>query len=159
MDATVTDVTDLRVRPPLTIEKDERRSFVRLQISSPLTVSRIKDIFGKFAAEGKGEVEAEILNLSASGVLVELDQPLNEGDVVGMRFDVEGIDGMSGVLGLVKRSEIGEDFHLAGIQFVSRDQLSDTLSTAELDLISDNFTDFDQSVREVLGRHIYRESN
>ena len=50
-------------------------------------------------------------------------------------------------------------FHLAGIQFVNRDQLSDTLSESELELISDNFTEFGQSVREVLGRHLYRESN
>ncbi len=159
MDATQTDVTDLKVRPPLTIEKDERRSFVRLQISSPLYVRRVKDIFGKFAAEGREEIEAQILNLSACGVLVEVEQPLNQGDIVGMRFEIEGIDNMGGVLGLVKRSEVGEDFHLAGIQFVNRDQLSDTLSESELELISDNFTEFGQSVREVLGRHLYRESN
>ncbi len=159
MDATETIPTDLKVRPPLAIEQDERRSFVRLQISSPMRVRRVKDIFGKFSAEGRDEVEAQILNLSACGVLVELEQPLNQGDVVGMHFEVEGIDNMSGVLGLVKRSEVGEDFHLAGIQFVSREQLSDTLSQSELELISDTFTEFDQSVHEVLGRYLYRESN
>jgi len=159
MDATETIPTDLKVRPPLAIEQDERRSFVRLQISSPMSVKRVKDIFGKFSAEGRGEIKAEILNLSASGVLVELEQPLNQGDIVGMRFEVEGVDNMGGVLGLVKRSEVSEDYHLAGIQFVSRAQLSDTLSESELDLISDNFTEFDQSVREVLGRYLYRESN
>ena len=158
MDA-ITDVTAIKARSPLTIEEEDRRKFVRLQINSPMTLNRIKDIFGTFKADGGSRIEAEILNLSACGVLVEVGQPLNQGDVVGMHFSVEGIERMAGVLGLVKRTEVGEDFHLAGIQFVTRRQLEDSLSKAELELMSDNFTDFDHSVREVLGRHLYHEAN
>jgi len=159
MDAAQTTVTDISVRPPLRIDQEERRRFVRLNIASPMMLQRIKDIFGKFSADGGQQIDGQILNLSACGVLIEVDQPLNEGDVVGMHFNVEGVESMDGVLGLVKRTDLGEDYHLAGIQFLSRDQLGDILSDPELELMSERFSDFDHSVRQVLGRYLYQEGN
>lgn len=149
---------DIAVRQPLKVEEENQRRYVRLEIISPATLRRIKDVFGNYSASGEREIEATVLNLSIGGVLVDLSEPLNEGDVVGMRFNVNGIEPLDSVLGIVKRCDTDQDGHLAGIQFVDRRHLSDHLTSAELELLADHFRDFEQTVRQVLGNYIYREN-
>lgn len=150
---------ELKACRPLKIENDNQRRFVRLEIISPVTIRRIKDIFGNYAAEGDRAMEGAILNLSVGGVLVDLTEPLNEGDVVGVRFTVSGIEPLGSVLGVVKRCDTDDEGHLAGIQFVDREQLSDILTTAELELLADRFGDFEENIRAVLESYIYQENH
>jgi hypothetical protein len=146
-----------KVRRPLKIEEENQRRFVRLEIVSPIELCRIKDIFGNYSATGERKMEGTILNLSAGGVLVDLRDPLNEGDVVAMRFTVNGAEPLDSVLGVVKRCDTDEEGHLAGIQFVDREQLADSLSAAELELLAEHFGDFEQTVRRVLENYVYQE--
>jgi len=140
---------------PLTLSRDNNRRYVRLTIESPIRFRKIKDIFGRFAPEnGDYPIDGTILNISEGGVLAELDQPLNEGDIVAMRINVEKVEPLEGVLGLVKRCDHEEDCDLAGIQFVHRDELVDHLSQAELELLSSELDHFGQSVRRLLGRYL-----
>ncbi|MEA3296432.1 MAG: PilZ domain-containing protein [candidate division Zixibacteria bacterium] len=153
-----TDVDSKRIgiRRPLKIDHDEQRQFVRLGISSPMSLTMIKDILGDFWSSGRDyDIDGTILNISAGGVLVELEQPLNEGDIVAMRFSLEEVESLEGVLGLVKRCEQDEDCYLTGIEFVTRQNLGDKLSQSEMELLSDNFSHFDRTVQKVLSRYIY----
>lgn len=149
---------ELKARKPFTVTRDNRRQFVRLEITSPMWLRQIKDIFGNFKPSDRTyEMEADILNISAGGVLVETDQPLNEGDIVAMRFRLQDAENLDNVLGLVKRADQDEGFYLAGIEFVTRSFLQDKLSAAELDLLSDRLGDFQQGVQQVLSRYLYTD--
>jgi hypothetical protein len=151
------DLTEdnIEIRKPLKLQSKNQRRFVRLTISSPINFKRIKDIFGNFSPNAEEyPIDGSILNISEGGVLVELDQPLNEGDIVAMRIVMEQVEPLEGVLGLVKRCDHDEDFHIVGIQFVRREDLIDRLSQAEMDLLSKDLNNFSQSVQQLLGRYL-----
>ncbi len=148
----------VKARKPFKVSNDNQRRFVRIEISSPMAMRRLKDIFGNFwPSEERYLIEGTILNISAGGVLVEIDQPLNEGDIVSMRFRLQEVEDLHNVLGLVKRSEQDADYYLSGIEFITAQQLQDKLSRAELDLLGDNINDFQGSVQKALEKYLYHE--
>ncbi len=149
---------EIKVHPPFKLHKDNQRRFVRLEISSPMSLKKVKDVFGNFL-QHKEEftISGTILNISEGGILVELDQPLNEGDIVSMRFTLQGVETLENVLGTVKRTDQDNTWYLTGIEFVGRDYLLDKLSQAEMEMISENLSDFETTVQDVLKKYIYRE--
>ena len=158
----VTDVdvndTEIKVRRPFRLDKENQRQFVRLEISSPMSLNKIKDTFGNFWPAGEGyTIDGDILNISAGGVLVEIDQPLNEGDIVVMRFSLQGAETLDNVLGTIKRTDQDESCYLVGIEFIGRDYLLDKLSEGEMEMLSENLSNFTQTVQDVLKKYIYRE--
>lgn len=158
----VTDVdvndTEIKVRRPFRLDKENQRQFVRLEISSPMSLNKIKDTFGNFWPAGEGyTIDGDILNISAGGVLVEIDQPLNEGDIVAMRFSLQGAETLDNVLGTIKRTDQDESCYLVGIEFIGRDYLLDKLSEGEMEMLSENLSNFTQTVQDVLKKYIYRE--
>lgn len=158
----ITDVNveekEIKVRQPFKLSKENQRRFVRLEISSPMSLKKIKDAFGNFWPQGAGfTIDGVILNISAGGVLVELDQSLNEGDIVSMRFTLQDVETLENVLGTVKRTEQDDSYYLAGIEFVSRDYLLDKISQAEMEMLSENLSDFEGTVQDVLKKYIHRE--
>ena len=148
--------TVVQVRKPFRIEAEDKRRFIRLVISSPMTLKKIRDTGGNYWPEGDWHViNGTILNISAGGVLVELDQAVNEGDVVSMHFTIQDVEGLDNVLGLIKRADIDPEGCLAGIEFISREQLADHFSQPELELLSDGYINFDDSIRRVLNRYVH----
>jgi len=57
----------------------------------------------------------------------------------------------------VKRTDQEDSSYLIGIEFVGRDYLSDKLSHGELEVLSENLSDFNQTVQDVLRKYIYRK--
>ena len=153
-----TGETELSARKPFRVDRENKRRFIRLQISSPMTMKKIKDAVGNFWPEGDWHmINGTILNISAGGVLVDIDQPLLEGDVVCMYFTLQQVECLDNVLGLVKRVDGEDGFFLAGIEFITRDYLRDLFSGGELDMLPNELTNFDDSVREVLNKYVYAE--
>lgn len=153
-----TEGKDIVVKPPFRLQEEDQRRFVRLEISTPMSMRRVRDTQGGFWPEGDWhEVHGVILNISAGGVLVDIDQLLDEGTVVVMRFTLQDVEQIDNVLGLVKRSEEDDGSCLTGIEFIDRAYLNDLFSQAELDLLPDQLTDFSDSVRTVLNKYIRRE--
>jgi hypothetical protein len=153
-----TGPTPLAARKPFKVEMQDSRRFVRIEISSPMSLSKIKDAGGNFEPDGDWHtLHGLILNISAGGVLVEVDQPLLEGDVVSMHFTLQEIESIDNVLGLVKRADEDEGAFLAGIQFITREYLRDIFSQAEMDLLPDRLTNFNESIRDVLNKYIFLE--
>ena len=149
-----TDPKNLTFKRPFKAETDGKRRFVRLEISSPVSLKTLKDIFGHFAPDQQTTtIEGTILNISDGGVLVDLTAPVNEGDIVVIRFTLQEEETVDNVLGLIKRSETDGDCFLTGIEFINRNRLSDLLSEGEIDLLSNELTDFGGRVGTVLKRY------
>lgn len=160
----VQDVTvegdTLKARRPFKVSQEEQRRFIRLEISSPMSLQKLKDTEGNYWPDGDWHVvNGHVLNISAGGVLVDLDQAVDKGDVVSMHFTMQNVEGLENVLGLVKRSDCEPEGCLAGIEFVSRERLMDQFSQAEIDLLNDDHTNFDSSIRRVLERYVQRQDS
>ncbi len=141
------------------VDQDQKRKFVRLEISSPMSMRKVRDSRGNFWPEGDHHViHGEILNISAGGVLVDLEQTLNSGDLVSMHFTLQDVEGMDNVLGKVKRIDPCDDCFVAGIEFISTDYLMDHLSAGELELIGDRHRSFTESVRTVVNRYVHHQA-
>lgn len=154
-----TEFEVIKARRPFKIVKEEKRRFIRLEIATPMSLKKIKDRDGHYWAQGDWHIiHGLVLNISAGGVLVDLDQAVEEGDVVTMHFTLQEVEELDNVLGLVKRADIDSEGCLAGIEFVSRENLADCFSSAELELLGDEHTNFNTSVRQVLDRYVYRET-
>lgn len=150
----------IRVQKPFRIQKEKQRQFIRLEISSPMTVRQLKDIFGTFRPqETEDAIDGTVMNISTGGLLVELTSPLNEGDIVVMRFSLQDVEFLDNVLGVVKRVDVDEEATLAGIQFIDREFLADKLTLAELDMIDERFTNFHQTIRTVLNKYVKQQSS
>ena len=153
-----TETDTLTVARPFKLEQDERRRYVRLEISSPMELRKIRDVGGQYWPTGERRViDALILNISANGVLVEANQPVHEGDVVTMRFTLQEVEHVEHVLGLVKRVDSDDTGYLVGIEFITRKDLSDLFTEEELQNLSGKLTGFDESVRHVLNKYVRQE--
>lgn len=147
----------LELAKPFRVEKEDQRRFVRLEISSPMDLRKIKDISGNFWPNGdRRMIDGVILNISGGGVLIETDQPVNEGDVVSMHFTLQSVENIDHVLGLVKRADRDEGSFLIGIEFITRESLADLFTEGELELLSEDMTAFDDQVRAVLNKYVQR---
>ncbi len=149
---------DVRAQRPFRVEKQDQRRFVRLEISSPMSLNHVRDLAGNFWPEGdRHYINGTVLNISTGGVLAELDEQVHEGDVVSMRFTLQDVETLDHILGLVKRADHDDGAFLVGIEFLTRERMVDIFSQGEMDILSDKLTDFDDQVRTVLGRYIHRE--
>ena len=149
----------ITARRPFKVVEEEKRRFIRLEIATPMSLRRIKACENHYWAQGDRQfIHGRILNVSAGGILVDLDQALEERDVVSMYFTLQETERLENVLGLVKRVDIDSEGCLAGIEFVSRENLVDYFSQAEMELLGDEYTNFNSSVRQVLNRYVSRET-
>jgi len=148
-----------QVRKPFKVQEENRRRFIRLEIAAPMSLRKIKDRQSHFWPDGdKHVINGLILNISGGGLLVELDHAVTEGDLVAMQFTLQGVETLANVLGLVKRADSDSGTYLAGIEFLSRSQLTDLMSRAEIELLGDNCSNFNDCVRRVLGKYVSTEN-
>lgn len=154
-----TDGSAVAARRPFRVESDNRRRFVRIEIASPVTLNKIRDHEGQFWPQGEWHViNGTILNISAGGILVEIDQQIGEGDVVALHFIMQEVEALNDVLGLVRRVDIDPTGVIAGIAFVTRDEVTDLLSQGQIDMLPETLDDFEHTVRRVLSRYIFEDS-
>lgn len=154
-----TDATVIAARRPFRVEEDNRRRFVRIEIASPVTLNKIRDAEGQFWPDGEWHViNGTILNISAGGLLVELDQQVLTGDVVALHFIMQDIEALNDVLGLVKRVEQDAEGIIAGISFVTRNEVTDLMSQGQIDMLPETLDDFEHTVRKVLSKYVFEEN-
>jgi hypothetical protein len=155
----VMDQENVAARKPFKVENENQRRFVRLEISTPMSLQKIRDEDGNFWSEGEWHtIHGMILNISAGGLLVEADQLLGEGEIVVMTFTLQNVEQLDGILGIVKRSEQDEEGCLVGIEFIDRSCLQDRLSQGEMEQLSDKLSTFNEGVRTLISKFIYREN-
>ena len=154
------DVQDAgkNVQPPFELSEHNRRQFIRVEIVSPLYVQRIKSAEGEFWPDGQGQpVEGSIINISLGGVLIDIDDPFSPGDIVTLRFNLQGEVIVENVLGRVKRSDKSEGNYLTGIEFIDRSKLEDILSEAELNILPLEFSGFNDNIQKILQKYLTEE--
>ena len=152
--------TNVMARKPFKVTAENVRRFVRLEIASPITISVVKDSLGNFNCDGGDlKIDGIILNISPGGMLVAMGHPLAAGDIVLMSFSLQDIETLDDVLGIVKRVEKDGDSYMDGIEFITRTDLEDRLTTAELDLLTDKASHFEDKVQEMLQRYLYHKQD
>jgi hypothetical protein len=145
-------------RRPFEVRSENRRRFVRIEISSPMTLRKIRDTNGRLWPEGEWHViNGSILNISDGGVLVEVDQQLLETELVSLHFIMQDVEPLSDVLGQVMRSDQDDDGFLVGIKFITLQSLSDRLTQAELDLLPKSLTEFQSCIKGALEKYVCTE--
>ena len=150
---------EIQVKKPFKISEEDRRRFIRLKISAPLSLKNIWEYLkNNTPFEDLLEINGNILNISAGGVLVEIEHPLDEGDFVLMKLTLQDVETMNNVLGLVKRVDYDDGLHLVGIEFLTPDKLRDRLSQAEYELLSNRTESFDELVSKTLSKYLYHEA-
>jgi len=145
------------VKEPFELEEDGLRRYIRLEISDPVGCSMLKDRNGGFWPQGDGPVyRASLLNLSAGGVLIDCDSPMEEGTLVIMKLTLQGIEVVDNIIGIVKRCDTEMEFNLIGIEFIPRENLPDYFSLVEYEEINKNLATFDEQLQRVLNKYIFR---
>jgi hypothetical protein len=146
----------INVREPFHLVRDQKRRFIRLEISEPIEILLVNDRTGEVYDEDRAPgYRGSIMNLSAGGVLIECDSPIAEGSLVLIKMTLQDVEVVDRVLGLVKRADADGDKWLIGLEFISREQLRDYLSKAEIEVLPDNVNSFDERVRNVLNKYVY----
>jgi c-di-GMP-binding flagellar brake protein YcgR len=144
------------VKEPFKLVKEQRRRYIRLEISRPVRFSVLKDNSAGFWPDGDGpSCDGSILNISAGGVLIVADGAVEEGTVIVMRMSLQEVEVLDNVIGLVKRVEAEGGEYLIGIEFVTREFLNDVFTQGQLEVIPQELASFDELIKRVLNKYIY----
>jgi len=148
----------ISVKAPFKLEKDDQRRFIRLEIIDPLNYSVLKNRSGGFWPDGDGpSYTGSILNISAGGLLIISDGALEEGSLVIIKLSLQGVEIIKNVIGIVKRVEQDENDWLVGIEFITRETLTDRLTSAEFDLIPKDVASFNEHLRGILNNYVQQK--
>ena len=129
----------------------EMLSAVRFEFSTPLNVFPLKNCDGEFKMnDNLPGLDGSLLNLSEGGLLIEMEDCPSEGDIVHLSMEIENVVKISHILAKVKRVQEESDINLVGVEFVSKDDLLDDLSQAELDLMGNDYHSFREIIRNVV---------
>lgn len=146
----------LSVKRPFKLYQDEKRRYIRLEISEPIDLSILKDDAEGYWPEGDGpDYKGSILNLSAGGVLVISDSPVKEGMLVLLKIYLQDIEVLDNIIGLVKRVDDDDTERLIGIEFISREYLNDVFSSSEIEFLPDNVASFSEQLKKTLNKYVY----
>ena len=83
------------------------------------------------------------------------ENPLEEGTMIFLKMFLQEIEALDNIIGVVKRAEMDAGDWLIGVEFVSRERLSDHLSDAELRMLPENAASFDERVKMALNKYIF----
>lgn len=146
----------ISVRKPFKLYTEQKRRYIRLEISEPIQFSILKDDTEGFWPDGGGpEYSGSILNLSAGGVLVISDSPVKEGMIVLLKMSLQDVEIIDNIIGLVKRAEGEGDERLIGIEFISREYLNDIFSQSEIEVLTGNIASFNEQIRKILNKYVF----
>jgi len=150
------DSNVVSVKKPFRLITENKRRYIRLEVSEPATYTVVKDTASGFWPDGDGPAyDGAILNLSAGGVLIVAAAGLEEGTIVLLKMSLQDIEVLDHVVGMVKRSEATDDEYLLGIEFIPREYLNDIFSRAEIDMLTNRVASFDEQIRKTLNKYVY----
>ena len=149
--------SDVLVKKPFRVNKEEKRRFIRIEISSPISMHNLKNDISKLAEVKDYSIEGTIFNISPNGVLVELQESVSLEDFLLMRFTIQDVETIDSVLGIVKRIESEEDSHLVGIEFLTPAVVSDRLSQPEIELLQESVSNFNDGLHKTIEKYLYKK--
>lgn len=144
------------IKKPFKLYKDRKRRYIRLEISEPISFTILKDQSSGFQPLQDGQIHGgSILNVSAGGILIATETPLEEGSVIIMKMSLQEVEVIDKVIGVVKRADADDGEWLIGIEFISKEYLVDHFSSAELDIIPKEVASFDERLKKILNKYVY----
>ena len=153
----VTDTKELKVGAPFKLHTKERRKYIRLEVEEPLIFDVLKHYNGELSPQGTDETRSgATLNLSEGGMLIDTLEPAAEGSLIAITITLQQEIRVGDILARVKRLDSTIGTPLMGIEFVGRDELSDCLSAAELELLDPCYNRFEKQVNKVLANYVKR---
>ncbi len=148
------------VKKPFKLYEDRSRRYIRLEISEPITFMILRDRENGFRTRSDGQTyNGSILNISAGGILISSEAPLEEGTLLIMKMSLQEVEVIDKVIGLVKRADADSGEWLIGIEFISREYLVDHFSSAELEMIPPKIASFDEQLKKILNKYVYYKRN
>lgn len=148
----------ISVKSPFKLHRDKKRRYIRMEISEPIEFNVLVDSHTGFNPSG-GDIiyHGSILNISAGGVLMTCENPLEEGTVILVKLVLQDVELLQNIIGVVKRCDVDEKGYLIGFEFITSEYLVDHLSQAELEMLPENIASFDEQLRKVLNKYVYRK--
>jgi c-di-GMP-binding flagellar brake protein YcgR len=144
------------VKKPFKLIKDKKRRYIRLEIDEPVLFSILKDQSGGYWPDGNGpEINGSILNISAGGILAVSESAVEEGSIIIINLTLQNIEVIDHVIGLVKRAVSDQGEYLIGVEFITTEYLIDYMSQAEIDVLAQRVTSFDEKLRKVLNKYVF----
>ena len=151
------DDSDVLVKKPFKLKKENQRRFVRIEISAPVSIKNLRDDINNITDDAVYTIEGTIFNISANGVLVEMQETVEVEDFLLMKFIIQDVETIDSVLGLVKRVDVENNNNLVGIEFLSPNILQDRFSQPEIELLEENIKNFNDKIHETLKKYLYNK--
>lgn len=152
-----TDQKELKAEFPFKLHTEERRKFIRLEVEESLVFDVLKHYNCALSPQGTDETRSGVtINLSEGGMLIDTIEPAAEGSIIAITLTLQQEIRVGDILARVKRLDSTVGTPLMGIEFVGRDDLSDCLSSAELELLDPRYNRFEKQVNKVLANYVKR---
>jgi c-di-GMP-binding flagellar brake protein YcgR len=137
---------------PFPVRTSQGRKYVRIELSSPVTFRLLALSQGELKITNE-ETSGEILNLSAGGMLLVTDSPVEEQSFALMTMNLNKLAFLDGVLGKIKRVEpSGEGDFLVGVEFTSRGELEKLSSPEQVENLPVKVESFDRKIRKTISK-------
>ena len=149
--------SDVLVKKPFRINQENKRRFIRVEISSPISMHNLKEKITQFSEIKEYSIQGTIFNISANGLLVEIHESVALEDFLLMKFTIQDVETIDSVLGVVKRIESEDDSHIVGIEFLTPSVLQDRLSKPEIELLQENISNFNDGLYKTIEKYLYKK--
>lgn len=156
-DLFIDDTGSVEVKPAGEIRREQRRKYVRLDISEDINF-RILESSDKEDAGISPESKGSLLNISAGGFLFETDKEIRPGSILIINFKLKDHYKLENILAVVKRVEQDEgDLNLVGSEFITRINKADYGLERLDDFLPQGTGTFDENLQRLIMQFIYNQ--
>lgn len=149
--------SDVLVKKPFKLQKENQRRFVRVEISAPVSIENLKDSLDHIDDNMTYSIAGTILNISANGVLIDIPEAVTEKDYLLMKFTLQDTESIDSILGMVKRIDSEGESNIVGVEFLSPEVLKDRLSQPEIEILQENVANFNDSIHDKLENYLIKK--
>jgi c-di-GMP-binding flagellar brake protein YcgR len=138
------------------LSRTQRRKFVRIDISGNIAFRALgTNEQGQVLLES--EKKGELLNISAGGILIASAEKLKQGDYLLMNFRLKNSHRLENILGLVKRVDEQENEYLIGVEFLTKEQSSESLPADVAEFLPPDTGYFDDELQKLIIQFVYKQ--
>ena len=156
-DLFVDDSGSVEIKRETQTSRDQRRKYVRLDISEEINF-RIIEAPDDNNAEMSPDFDGSLLNVSAGGFLFETDKKLGSNSLLIVNFDLKEHQKLENILAVVKRVENAEgERSLIGAEFITRENRSEYGLEKLDEYLPHGSGTFDENLQKLIVRYIYKQ--
>ncbi|MCD6162458.1 MAG: PilZ domain-containing protein [candidate division Zixibacteria bacterium] len=150
------------LKPVSEVKRSQKRRFVRIDIAGDI-VFRILDSSADNKGAFSGDRKGELLNISAGGILITVDEPVKQNDILLLNFWMKDNQRLSNILGVVKRAEQSansdnlESEHLVGVEFLSKESVPKYIPWNLAEILPPDTNFFNDALQELIVAFVYKQ--